>query len=434
MTAIRNSSLALFGGTPVHDRSWPTWPEATSDTLDMLREAALSGRWAITGAYTGVTGFERRFATAFADYHGVPHAVPTTNGSAALTIAMEALGVGPGTEVIVPGLTWVACASAAASLGAVPVLVDVDPATLSISPAAAEAAITDRTRAILVVHAYCSSADINALTALSRRTGIPIVEDCSQAHGAEWNGRKVGTFGTLGVFSLQQTKVLTCGEGGVVITSSDKLHDQLQQYRANGRRYTAKPAVGQLELEEAGTVEGHNHAMSEFHAAVALSQLPKLDEQNALRNRNAGLLAGMLAEIPGVSVVPAPPQLTSRTYYDHVIRLDPEQVGPFSIHRIVDAMTAELNLFFETLDAPLNANPLYVPLKSPRLPRSEQTRRAFDPTRFDLPNATAAYHTCFAFLHHALLGSEQDVAAIAEAVRKVVDNIDQLRPEAGGDR
>src|SRR5262249_20614829 len=248
----RTSRLALFGGDPVHDASWPVWPAPTSSALRMLQEAATSGRWAVSGAFVGTEPFERRFLRAFAGYQGVPYAVPTTNGSAALTIAMEALGIGPGAEVIVPGLTWVACASAVAALGAVPVIVDVDPKTLSISARAAEAAITGRTRAMLVVHAYCSCADIDAFVALSARAGVPLIEDCSQAHGAEWDGRKLGTFGQLGVFSLQQTKVLTCGEGGVVTTSSAELHDRLQQLRADGRRYAAQQTAGQLDLEEAG--------------------------------------------------------------------------------------------------------------------------------------------------------------------------------------
>ncbi|MEU4366917.1 DegT/DnrJ/EryC1/StrS family aminotransferase [Micromonospora chersina] len=429
MTSVRTAPLALFGGTPVHDRNWPVWPQGSAATLRNLQEAATSGRWAISGTYQGAPCFEQRFARAFADYHGVSYAVPTTNGSSALTIAMEALGVGPGSEVIVPGLTWVACASAAAALGAVPILVDVDPGTLSISAAAAEAAITPQTRAILVVHAYCSAADIDAFVALSERTGIPIIEDCSQAHGAEWNGRKVGTFGTIGAFSLQQTKVLTCGEGGITITDSPELYDHLQQFRANGRRFTAKPVVGEMDLEEAGTVEGHNYCMSEFHAAVALAQLEDFDKQQAHRLANAARLDVELARIPGVSPLVLPANLTKRTVYDYVIRLNPDVLGPFSVSRVVSALAAELNCFVETLDAPLNANPLYVPLKSPRLPDSDEVRQLFHPGRFELPEATAAFHSCVALLHHSLLGTDDDMTAIVTAVDKVVANIDHLRPE-----
>jgi L-glutamine:scyllo-inosose aminotransferase/L-glutamine:2-deoxy-scyllo-inosose/3-amino-2,3-dideoxy-scyllo-inosose aminotransferase len=290
----------------------------------------------------------------------------------------------------------------------------------------ARAAITDRTRAILVVHAYCSCADLDAFGNLSAETGIPIVEDCSQAHASEWRGRKVGTFGQIGVFSLQQTKVLTCGEGGVTITSSPELHDRLQQFRADGRRFGLNPVVGQLELEEVGAVHGHNYCMSEFNAATALAQLELLDGQNELRERNADLLSGLLGRIPGVSTLPRPAQVTGRTYYDYVIRLDPGVLGPFSVDRVVAALTAELNLFFETLDTPLNGNRLYDPLLVPGLARTEEERRRLDPTRFDLPEATAAHRTCVAFLHHALLAGEDDVAAIATAVEKVLANVHHL--------
>jgi len=429
MTAVGTAQLAVLGGTPVHDRNWPVWPQGTPATLRNLHEAATSGRWAISGTYQGHPSFEQRFARAFADYHGVPYAVPTTNGSSALTISMEALGVGPGTEVIVPGLTWVACASAAAALGAVPILVDVDPGTLSISAAAAEAAITPRTKAFLVVHAYCSAADIDAFVALSERTGIPIIEDCSQAHGAEWNDRKVGTFGTIGAFSLQQTKVLSCGEGGITITASADLYDHLQQFRANGRRFTSTPVLGQMDLEDVGAVEGHNYGMSEFHAAVALAQMEDFDKQQAHRHANAARLDAELARIPGVSPLAVPAKLTLRTVYDYVIRLDPEVLGPFSTARVVEALTAELNCFVETLDAPLNANPLYVPLRSPRLADSDEIRRLYLPSRFELPEATAAYRSCVALLHHSLLGTDEDTTAIVTAVDKVVAHIDQLRPE-----
>lgn len=426
MASTHTSQLALLGGTPVHDRNWPRWPVATDATLRNLQEAATSGRWTVSGAYTGTAPFEQRFARAFAEYEGVPYAVPVNNGSAALTVAMEALGVGPGTEVIVPGLTWVACASAAVRAGAVPIIVDVERDSLSISASAARAAINERTRAILIVHAYCSCADLDAFAQLSAETGIPIIEDCSQSHGAEWNGRKVGTFGEIGLFSLQQTKVLTCGEGGVLVTSSPELHDRMQQLRADGRRTVEHPVVGQLDIEEVGAVHGHNYCMSELNAAVALAQLELLEPQTEQRERNGEVLAGLLSRIPGVSAFPRLPQVTRRAYYDYVIRLDPDVLGPFPVDRVVAALTAELNLFFETVDTPLNANRLYDPLLVPGIGRTEEERRQLDPRRFDLPVATALHRTCVAFLHHALLGSDDDVAAIATAVEKVVGSIDQL--------
>lgn len=421
------SPLALFGGPASFSSSWPSWPAATPEIVAALQSVAESGRWAISGAFTGMRSHEQQFADAFAAYNGTRYAVPTVNGSAALTIGLEALRIGVGDEVLVPGLTWVACASAVSGIGAVPVLVDVDPQTLCISADAARAAITPRTAAIMVVHAYCSAADLDAFTALSATTGIPLIEDCSQAHGARWRGLRVGTYGVLGAFSLQQVKVLTCGEGGVAITANPELDDTMQQLRADGRRRIAVPRRGQLELEDIGSVQGRNYCLSEFHAAVALAQLPLLDQQNARRRVNAARLRVRLREIPGVLCVEPPAALTEETIYQFVIQFDPERLGPLPTRRVADALFAELGVFVEMIDAPLNANRLYNPLASRRLPLDERSRRAFDPHRFDLPAATRAQQNSVAFGHWALLGSSKHTDAIAEAVAKVVENLDDLR-------
>ena len=420
------SELAITGGNPVRTSPWPTWPIATDQTMANLEAVMQSGRWAITGAYTGTKGYEQRFCQAFADYQGSPYAVATTNGADAIKVALQEVGAGPGTEVIVPGLTWVACASTVVELGAVPILVDVDPNSLSISVQAAEAALSDKTVAILVVHAYCSAADIDGFIDLANRTGIALIEDCSQAHGAEWRGQKLGSFGQFGVFSLQQTKVLTCGEGGIVTCGSPDAYSRLQQYRSSGRIYTSHPMTGQLELIEKGEVFGANHAMSEIHAAIALAQLERLDEQNAVREANASYLTNALKQISGVNTVIPPAELTRRSYYDYVIQLNPDIVGPFSIHRVVEAMAAELGTFIETLDAPMNSNILYNPLLS-KLAYTKELIQQLNPKRFDLPFAHKAYNTSFAFLHHLLLGTTKDMDDIISAVLKILGSIEKLR-------
>ncbi len=420
------SELAITGGNPVRTSPWPSWPIATDQTMANLEAVMLSGRWAISGAYTGTKGYEKSFCQAFANYQGSSYAIATTNGSAAIKIALQEIGVGPGTEVIVPGLTWVACASTVVDLGAVPIIVDIDPETLSISVQAAEAAISPKTVAILVVHAYCSAADIDGFVDLSNRTGIALIEDCSQVHGAEWRGQKLGSFGQLGVFSLQQTKLLTCGEGGIVTCRSQEAYSRLQQYRANGRIYTTHPVAGQLELVEKGEVYSANHCLSEIHSAIALAQLEKLDEQNAVRDANASYLANALEKIPGVNTINPPVGLTRRAYYDYVIQLNPDIVGPFSIHKVVEAMAAELGTFIETLDAPMNSNILYNPLLS-KMANTEELRRQLNPKRFDLPFAHKAYNTSFAFLHHLLLGTTKDMDDIISAVSKILGCIEKLR-------
>jgi L-glutamine:scyllo-inosose aminotransferase/L-glutamine:2-deoxy-scyllo-inosose/3-amino-2,3-dideoxy-scyllo-inosose aminotransferase len=141
---MRDDELAILGGTPVRTRSWPKWPRADHSTLQAVREVLDSSRWAVSGPYDGRECFERRLSRAFADFHGVDYCTPTTSGTTALTIALQALGIGRGDEVLVPGLTWVACASAAVNVGAVPVLVDIDPQTLAMDARQARAACSRR--------------------------------------------------------------------------------------------------------------------------------------------------------------------------------------------------------------------------------------------------------------------------------------------------
>jgi dTDP-4-amino-4,6-dideoxygalactose transaminase len=172
----------------VRHSPWPRWPRAARSTEKAVAQVLRSERWTISGPYADELPFERQFAEAFACLHRVPYCVPTANGSAVLVIALEALGIGPGREVLVPGITWVACGSAVARVGATPVLVDVDPKTLCMSMGAARQAITRATAAIMLVHLYCTIADLEAFTELAAAMGLPLIADCSHAHGAFWRG------------------------------------------------------------------------------------------------------------------------------------------------------------------------------------------------------------------------------------------------------
>lgn len=413
-----NTSLAIAGGAPVRQRPWPSWPIVTKRSESVLLDALHSGRWTVSGAFTGTENYERRFAARFAEFHDVPYCVPSCHGSSALTIALEALGVGAGCEVLVPGLTWVACASAVAGLGAVPVLVDIDPQTLCMSVDAAKAIITERTAAIMVVHLFGSAADLDAFVALSRDTDIPLLEDCSQAHGAVWGGRRVGSFGTVAAFSFQQTKLLTAGEGGAVLASDAHLHDRLQQLRADGRRYVAHPRIGHLDLEEIGAVQGRNYCMSEFQAALLLEGLERLEAENTRRRANVAELAELLRSCDGVEIQAHPAGLDAPAYYHLCLRFTPEAFAGFDIDWMAHALGAELDLpAIDPVDRPLNANPLYNPLRSARTPREERDR--FDPARFALPVASQARQTCLTLPHNSLLGNASDMEDIVRAIEKI---------------
>lgn len=421
------SELALFGGTPVRSAPWPKWPRADDATAQIVQEVLHSGRWSISGIYNGVTPFERRFAQAFAEFHEVPYAVPCSSGSAAITIALEAAGVHAGQEVLVPGLTWVACASAVASLNAVPIAVDIDPCSLCMSLQAAEEAVTENTSAILLVHSYCNIAAIPGFVDLASRLGIPLIEDCSQAHGALWNGRRVGSFGLIGVFSMQNSKTLTSGEGGCCITRDPELFYRLQQFRADGREYKgATPEPGEMELIPVGAVQGHNYCLSEFHSAILLDRLAHLHVENLLRWKRAEALCNLLEGIDGVKPVISGPTGKVCSLYRFCLRFDRSAFGDLPIEAIGLALSAELGLPVSPLDNPLNNNMLYNPHRSPRIPFTQLSREAFNPMRFDLPEATRARRECLCIPHYAFLGPGADMSDIVEAVEKVRSNSEDI--------
>ncbi|MBO2447192.1 DegT/DnrJ/EryC1/StrS family aminotransferase [Actinomadura barringtoniae] len=413
----RTGELALHGGVPARTTPWPAWPALDDETERIVLGALRSGRWAISEMHTGEELYERRFARAFADYHGVGHCIPTTSGTSALTIAFEGLGLSRGAEVLVPGLTWVACASAVAGAGLVPILVDVDPGTLCMSPEAAAAAVTPRTEAILLVHYAANTADLDAFMELSRRHGLALIEDCAQAHGAEYRGRPVGTYGAVGTYSMQESKVLTCGEGGAAVTADPALAGLMEQYRADGRVYTDDPAIGDPNLRDLGHVQGRNLCLSEIQAAVLLGRLRQLDAENERRRWTAARLDTFLGEIDAFSPIPLQDGCTKRTYYRYCIRVD-DRVSPEEVETMRTELCAELAVTCEPLHDPLNDCTLYNPFGSPQKYDPELLGR-LDPRKFDLPASLAAREQHLTLPHFLLLGGQRDVEVISDALRKI---------------
>lgn len=413
------SMLALHGGVPVVSEPWPQWPAWDEHTEEAVLRVLRSGRWAISGMSTGAPSEERRFGEAFADFVGVPYGVPVVNGSAALVVALESLGVGFGDEVLVPGLVWVACASAVARIGARPVLVDIEPDTFCMCPSSAAAVMTSRTRAILLVHLYSSLADLDAFLALSEKTGVPIVEDCSQAHGAKWRGQRVGSLGSVGTFSFQNSKLLTAGEGGIVVSKHKSLYNALQQLRSDGRRWRRGPSVeGFPDLEEVGEWQGYNFCMTEFQAALLNERLQHLDEENERRAKNALLLESYLADIGHVTLIRRRDgRVTCPTFYHLPFKIDPVGFGGADIDTIRLALQAELGLYLEPVDPPLNKHVLYQPRLSRRFNTLRKTE--LDVRCFNLPRAAELSTTCFTLPHHALLAHSTAMRNIAEAFEKI---------------
>jgi L-glutamine:scyllo-inosose aminotransferase/L-glutamine:2-deoxy-scyllo-inosose/3-amino-2,3-dideoxy-scyllo-inosose aminotransferase len=415
----KTEKLAIMGGEPVRKKPWPIWPRADENTEKLLKDVLYSGRWTISGCYTGKKPYERQFAEAFARFHNVPYCVPTANGSSALKIALEALGVGYGKEVLVPGLTWVACASSVLAVGAIPILVDIDPDSLCMSLQAARKSITKNTSAIMLVHLYSMIADIEGFLALSKETGIPIIEDCSQAHGAIWKGQRVGTFGKIGIFSMQQSKVLTCGEGGATVTNDKNLYEKMQQLRADGRLYRNKPVdTGQMELEEVGDVQGRNYCMSEFHAAILVDRLKHLDEENGIREQNACYLNSLLMQIEDIDVLLPSPEINRASYYQYCVRLNLTAFGNSDIQSIANALSTELGILTAPIFPPMSNYILYNPLSS-KINDEQKTITSINPDLYLLPSAHNASKECLTLPHQIFLASKSGMEDVVEAFVKV---------------
>ncbi|WP_433073844.1 DegT/DnrJ/EryC1/StrS family aminotransferase [Dactylosporangium sp. CA-052675] len=266
---------------------FPPWPQYDDAERTGLIRALEQGQWwRMMGQE--VDSFEREFG----EYHGSPYALAVTNGTHALELAVEVLGIGPGDEVIVPAFTFISSSQAVQRIGAVAVPVDVDPRTYCIDVAAAEAAITPRTRAIMPVHMAGHMSDMDALAKLCADAGITMLQDAAHAQGARWNGKRVGEFGSIATFSFQNGKLMTAGEGGLVLFPDAELHERGFLRHSCGRPRTDRRYFHQT--------SGSNYRMNEFSASVLRAQLSRLEAQTDVREARGRLLTSLLAEVPGV--------------------------------------------------------------------------------------------------------------------------------------
>ncbi|WP_421526271.1 DegT/DnrJ/EryC1/StrS family aminotransferase [Pseudomonas yamanorum] len=417
--------LAIYGGTTVHDGNWPNWPQSNEKIRRNINAVLDSHRWSISGQYRGERSWEERFAEAFAIYTGAGYCVPSATGTASLSMALEACDVGAYDEVIVPGVSWVASASAVLGVNAIPVLTDVEPETGCLDPEAVERAITSRTRAITVVHLGSAVANLDRLLAIAQAHSIPLIEDCAQAHGARYAGCHVGCFGAAGTFSMQHSKLLTSGEGGAVITNNEALARRVAHLRADGRTLSEQPPeIDEMALIETSEIMGSNHCLSEFHAAILMAQLEVLEEQLAHRRRNAAVLDSFLIALGFLPQATAA-LTTERAHYTYVVRLPQTIVETQGAERFAAALSAEIRLPCKTMYSALNNSCLYNPSSRSRFELSKAFTHAVDPSRYQLPVAQAFSRSCIALPHRMLLADVsvmEHVAAAFEKVAKLINN------------
>jgi len=283
-------------------------PWLGEEELAQLNEV-IRANWISEGAKT--REFERRLA----ELHGTKYALATSNCTGALIIAMKALGIGPGDEVIVPSFTFIASVSSVRLAGATPVLVDVDAQTLNIDPLAAERAITPRTKAIIPVHLYGQAADMEAIMAVAARHGLPVIEDAAQGLAVKFQGRPVGSFGEIGCLSFFTDKSITLGEGGAVLTSSDRLYEELLMLKNDGRLERGMYCHDRV---------GYNLRITELQGAVGVAQLGKLETIVRMKRENADLYRRLLEGTPGLEFTHRDPRCFVVPHRVNVLVDDPD--------------------------------------------------------------------------------------------------------------
>lgn len=320
---------AILGGTPVRRDPFPGWPVADELEERALTDVLRSGKW---NRHAQVERFEAEYAA----LTGAKHCLAVANGTSALLTSLAALGIGPGDEVIVPPYTFVATINVVLLHHALPVFVDSDIETSQIDARKIEAAITDRTRAIVPVHLGGSAADMDTILQVANRRGIPVVEDACQSHLAEWRGKKVGSLGRTGCFSFQASKNLNCGEGGAVITSDDALVEACYRFHNNSR---GREQAGTPDFSYRGA--GANLRLTEFQAAILLSQMTRLEVQSRRRERNAAYLNAELSRIPGITPARVYEGCTRHAYHIYMLRYDPAGFSGLPRAQFLKALRAE---------------------------------------------------------------------------------------------
>lgn len=391
----RTHKLAIDGGPPAVTSPAPRWPQFDERDRQALAGVLESDTWG--GYHPSVGDLEHRMAA----LHGARFGIALANGTVSLEIALAAAGVRAGDEVIVPPISFVASATAIARAGAVPVFADVDPATINLDIDRAAAAITTRTRAIVLVHFAGCPANLDAFEALCRERGLVLIEDCAHAPGAVWRGRPVGSAGAFGSFSFQASKNLTAGEGGMLVTSDPDLAEHARSLMNQGRR-TGGAWYEHVRL-------GTNARMTGFQAALLLSQLERLPVQMRQRTAASSQLREGLESVEGLS--PTPPALAAGvdTHAWHIfsMRLDAAAFGAPRA-RVIAALNAEGVPAAVSYPHPLYRNPLFE-----RHPHRVE----------GCPHAEAYCRDGLWLPHQALLASSDWIQSVVEAVRKIRDSL-----------
>ncbi|ATX81433.1 dTDP-4-amino-4,6-dideoxygalactose transaminase [Mariprofundus ferrinatatus] len=383
-------------------KDFPEWPRYSEEEISAVGAVLRSGK---VNYWTGEQG--KLFEAEYASYVGVPYAIALANGTVALELALHAFGIGHGDEVIVPCRTFIATASSVVMRGGQPVFVDIDPETQNIDPEKIEAAITPKTKAIIVVHLGGWPCEMEQIAEIARCHNLRLIEDCAQAHGAAYNGKPVGSFGDAAAFSFCQDKIMTTGgEGGMLLLKEEAAWRRAWAYKDHGKDYNLvhrhDHPPGHRWLHSSF---GTNWRMTEMQAAIGRIQLRNLDETQARRQQNADYLSGKLRKVHGLYVPGLPSHIRHAWYRLYVVLRQECLCEVWDQNRIVEAILAEGVPVFHG-----SCSEIY-------------RERAFEtigwPDGLRLPKAKLAGERSLSFLLHPTLG-ESELDLVASAVEKVM--------------
>jgi dTDP-4-amino-4,6-dideoxygalactose transaminase len=410
--------LAITGGKPVRTKPFAPWPVYDRKEERAIQQVLKSRNW---GGYPFPNAHAKAFAQRFAEFHRAKYGVAVANGTVAIEVALKAVGLQPGDEVIVPAYTWEGTVGPVLQLNAVPVFVDVDPSTYCLDAGLIEKAITPKTRVILPVHLAMSFADLDAIVQLARQHHLLVIEDCAHAHGGRWKKKGAGATGDMGCFSFQSSKLMTAGEGGAVITSTLEFLERAQSYINCGRASETDKFRHRL--------IGFNYRMTEFQAAILEVQLDRLARQASTRQRNMEYFESRIVGTPGLGLLKRDPRVTRVAAYQYVFKYLPEHFEGIPRAAFLGALEMEGipcdGLFYE----PVYKSALF-PVKAADYPALSWGRENPVDLRslYNCPvSERAAYEESVWLPHHIFLGSRKDVDDIADGVLKVCQNSEELR-------
>lgn len=424
-TSPGSSVPALLGGKPVVAKQWPKWPIWIPETDEKrVLEVLRSGVWSRAHV---VDEFEKKWA----EKMGARRCLSVVNGTTALVCAIANLDIGAGDEVIVPPYTFIATIQAVLQNGAMPIFVDTDPETFQIDARKIEEKITPRTRAILPVHLAGLPADMNTIMQLAKKHNLLVVEDACQAWMAEVNHKKVGTIGNAGCYSFQNSKNITMGEGGAIVSDDEEFMDRCVSYHSYGNPYGT--IAGDV---NAGTVRlGTKLRLTEYQAAIGLAQLQRLDEQTELRSKNADYLKSLLEKIPGIRPYKLYPGVTKAAYHLFPFRYLSAEFNGVPRATFIRALQAE-GVPCSSGYTPLNKMPFLENTFATKNFRKMYPKEQLDSKKYYANNQCPendrlCNEEAVWFTQNLLLAERNDMELIAAAIEKISKNSSKLKQETG---